>query len=646
MSVGKRNTGKKQAGPNDLKSNNDGNSENKNKWNVKENEVNEIRRTANKYFVLDSLPDDNDQEIRILKERMIVDKFLDKKLQPNLIEFMSWGYYMYKVVKKLKSLKSPLNKLGWSKGNLFKRIKDLRLKLKDVQTAIDADPHNQYLRFNKAKLVEEFYEAKAEEEKLLYQQAKIKWLCEGDKNSSFFHIVLKGRKSKSNVNSIIDNEGVMHEREQIPQEFIKHFQEFLGTKYLVQDIKSDETLFKESLKTKDAEKMISMFLNKEIKDSLFDINDSKAPGFDGFSSPFFKKAWNVIGLDICKAVNELFKSGKILGDIGPLFQYVTHRDLYDEILNDDLKVRDMIGNGLWLWQNDWFERFLMITSLEVLRIDDQAVDKIVWKTNNGKEVKFPVIQVNFNLNSNGPTMQWWRLVCVVRRLVMAANVYNIWSKRNRRIFLKDKGSSDEVYKNIIGVVKNRMPGISVKDIKAVKKVESKWLVSYKRYCKNNPGSVECCCKNSVLDMYVKCGGVVDGRKINKAHELFDVILEKSIVSWTAMISGYVRVGSIADALDIFHMMQMEGVKLDWISLLSVLPTCARIGALEMRKSIRGKIMAKTPRCSSTEVDNVVEELMFGVDSKPFIKEVYWMLELLALHHKISRDLVEIIADEM
>ncbi|GKC91651.1 RNA-directed DNA polymerase, eukaryota, reverse transcriptase zinc-binding domain protein [Tanacetum coccineum] len=92
------------------------------------------------------------------------------------------GFYMYQVVKKLKSLKVPLNKLGWSKGNVFKRVEDLRLELKDVQSAIDFDPHNHHLRIHEAKLVEEFYEAEADEEKLLYQQAKIKWLFEGDKN--------------------------------------------------------------------------------------------------------------------------------------------------------------------------------------------------------------------------------------------------------------------------------------------------------------------------------------------------------------------------------------------------------------------------------------------------------------------------------
>ncbi|GKB90626.1 RNA-directed DNA polymerase, eukaryota, reverse transcriptase zinc-binding domain protein [Tanacetum coccineum] len=36
------------------------------------------------------------------------------------------GYYIYQVVQKLKSLKRPLNKLGWCKGNIFKRVKYIK----------------------------------------------------------------------------------------------------------------------------------------------------------------------------------------------------------------------------------------------------------------------------------------------------------------------------------------------------------------------------------------------------------------------------------------------------------------------------------------------------------------------------------------
>ncbi|GJY63501.1 pentatricopeptide repeat-containing protein [Tanacetum coccineum] len=159
-----------------------------------------------------------------------------------------------------------------------------------AKRAIDSDHHNQHLRINEAKLVEEFYEAEADEEKFLYQQAKIKWLCEGDKNSR-------------------------HEGDQIPQVFLDHFQEFLGTSYQVQEIDYIETLIKKKLSLEEADKMVSEVSDKEIKEALFDIDDSKAPGPDGFSSAFFKKAWRVIGPDICKAVKEFFMSGKMLGEL-------------------------------------------------------------------------------------------------------------------------------------------------------------------------------------------------------------------------------------------------------------------------------------------------------------------------------------------
>nr|GFA71298.1 hypothetical protein [Tanacetum cinerariifolium] len=74
--------------------------------------------------------------------------FLTNKLEFIDIVKENWklevpGYFMYQVVMKLKSMKSPLNKLSWSKGNLFKRVETLRGQLQEVQTKI-----NQVLEFN------------------------------------------------------------------------------------------------------------------------------------------------------------------------------------------------------------------------------------------------------------------------------------------------------------------------------------------------------------------------------------------------------------------------------------------------------------------------------------------------------------------
>ncbi|GJZ39915.1 RNA-directed DNA polymerase, eukaryota, reverse transcriptase zinc-binding domain protein [Tanacetum coccineum] len=80
-------------------------------------------------------------------------------------------------------------------------------------------------------------------------------------------------------------------------------------------IRWNRYLLIKKLSLEEADKMVSEVSDKEIKEALFDIDDLKAPGPDGFSSDFFKKAWRVIGPDICKAVKEFFMSRKMLGEL-------------------------------------------------------------------------------------------------------------------------------------------------------------------------------------------------------------------------------------------------------------------------------------------------------------------------------------------
>ncbi|KAK4384402.1 Retrovirus-related Pol polyprotein from type-2 retrotransposable element R2DM [Sesamum angolense] len=50
----------------------------------------------------------------------------------------------------------------------------------------------------------------------------------------------------------------------------------------------------------------------EVKTALFDIEEDKAPGPDGFSSGFFKAAWPVVGVEVSKAIIDFFKTGRLL----------------------------------------------------------------------------------------------------------------------------------------------------------------------------------------------------------------------------------------------------------------------------------------------------------------------------------------------
>ncbi|KAK4382094.1 hypothetical protein Sango_2905100 [Sesamum angolense] len=50
----------------------------------------------------------------------------------------------------------------------------------------------------------------------------------------------------------------------------------------------------------------------EVKTALFDIEEDKAPGPDGFSSGFFKAAWPVVGGEVSNAIIDFFKTGRLL----------------------------------------------------------------------------------------------------------------------------------------------------------------------------------------------------------------------------------------------------------------------------------------------------------------------------------------------
>ncbi|KAF3790882.1 putative pentatricopeptide repeat-containing protein [Nymphaea thermarum] len=80
--------------------------------------------------------------------------------------------------------------------------------------------------------------------------------------------------------------------------------------------------------------------------------------------------------------------------------------------------------------------------------------------------------------------------------------------------------------------------------------------------------------NSIVDMYIKCG------MIPEAEQLFNEMPEKSVISWTAMITGYGKHGDGKKAIDLFTEMEAQGTKPDEVTFLAVLSACGHAGLLE------------------------------------------------------------------
>ncbi|GJW91789.1 RNA-directed DNA polymerase, eukaryota, reverse transcriptase zinc-binding domain protein [Tanacetum coccineum] len=222
---------------------------------------------------------------------------------------------MFKIVKNLKGLKKHLKQLAWCNGDVFENVKKLKEAMKDVQMKTDQDLNNHDLKSEESNVLKLYSEAMKDEEKILFQKAKVKWLSVRDRNNAYFHKTIKSRQQRNRIDAVCDKNGRRFKGNDVAEQFIKHFQQFLGESRHVEPISDMDTLFQCKLNSVEAEYMVREVSNEEIKTAMFQIDDNKAPGLDGYSATFFKKSWNIVGNDVCLAVKEFFETGKILREI-------------------------------------------------------------------------------------------------------------------------------------------------------------------------------------------------------------------------------------------------------------------------------------------------------------------------------------------
>ncbi|XP_072956452.1 pentatricopeptide repeat-containing protein At5g39350 [Typha angustifolia] len=124
-------------------------------------------------------------------------------------------------------------------------------------------------------------------------------------------------------------------------------------------------------------------------------------------------------------------------------------------------------------------------------------------------------------------------------------------------------------------------------------------------------------QNSLIDMYSKCGSLGEARRI------FDnAMCERDVVSWTAMIGGYVYHGQGSQALNLSHHMMLLGIRPNAVTMASLLSACASLLSIDQGKSLHGScirlrlesdIIVETAlidmyaKCGSTKLSSMVFE---------------------------------------
>jgi pentatricopeptide repeat protein len=103
--------------------------------------------------------------------------------------------------------------------------------------------------------------------------------------------------------------------------------------------------------------------------------------------------------------------------------------------------------------------------------------------------------------------------------------------------------------------------------------------------------IECGCElnkfvgSSLIDMYAKCGSLDDAMRVFNNIPLHD-----DVISWNALISGYVKGGQGQKALELFQQMLCQGVEPDAIAFVGALNACANVGALGDGRHVHKQII--------------------------------------------------------
>lgn len=141
---------------------------------------------------------------------------------------------------------------------------------------------------------------------LLFQMTREKLLTEGDRNTKFFHALIKDRQRRKQIKITKPNGSVITNSTELLTGGVQHFQNlFSATPYSIQ-----EELFE------GYPQLVTAAINRgleglpsaeEVWESILDLSPDSAPEPDGFTGHFCRGCWEIIQEDIVSMIRGFFR---------------------------------------------------------------------------------------------------------------------------------------------------------------------------------------------------------------------------------------------------------------------------------------------------------------------------------------------------
>lgn len=194
--------------------------------------------------------------------------------------------------------------MEWKKrANLNSRDKIVRLRAALGKEVVKTFPAFRLMQ----RLKQELTVALREEELFWRQKCREEWLKAGDRNTSYFHNCVRGRRIQNKVLMLLDDDNQELFSEGSKGNLAVEFFRDLFTSSNPFDL---ETLFQgfSSRVTADMNAHLTAPVSlDEIKEAAFCVKGSSAPGEDGLTGIFYQKLWHIIGPSLSEEITQFFQ---------------------------------------------------------------------------------------------------------------------------------------------------------------------------------------------------------------------------------------------------------------------------------------------------------------------------------------------------
>lgn len=228
------------------------------------------------------------------------------------------GWSGYVLQHKLKNLKTKIKEWkGYSMRGSGEAVKVLEADLQNVMSRLEVEGPSNELRIQRIEILGALWDNFRREESIWRQKSRLRWLKEGDKNTSFFHSICRARQSRKSINSLVVYGQLVMDPTAIKLAIIDHFKSFFA-----KEDKSRPTLRCSNLpklSRAEATELEVPFSEEEIWEVIKSCDGNRAPGPDGFNLAFFKHFWPVIKEDVIRFFAEFHETGRLVRGLNAAF---------------------------------------------------------------------------------------------------------------------------------------------------------------------------------------------------------------------------------------------------------------------------------------------------------------------------------------